>query len=321
MSLERISGRPPTLGEAWRAGADRLGQAGVEEANADAELLLLYALGVGKAELLRDWREPFPPGKREQWEELLERRATGVPVQYVIGEQFFYGRAFEVTEAVLIPRPETELLAEAVLQAGDLIWPPESGDGAGEAAKGQAAASAPAPFAPIVLDVGTGSGALAVTLAAERPFWRVTASDLSEAALQVARGNARKHGADGRISFVQGDLLTPFLKSAADGGLVVDILVSNPPYIPSSDIPGLQREVRDHEPHLALDGGDDGLNPYRTMAGQLKELPQLPRIVAWEVGAGQARDVAELLRAAADWAEIRFVVDYAGIERHVVAVR
>ena len=142
MSLERISGRPPTLGEAWRAGADRLGQAGVEEANADAELLLLYALGVGKAELLRDWREPFPPGKREQWEELLERRATGVPVQYVIGEQFFYGRAFEVTEAVLIPRPETELLAEAVLQAGDLIWPPESGGGSGEAAKGQAAASA-----------------------------------------------------------------------------------------------------------------------------------------------------------------------------------
>jgi len=204
-----------------------------------------------------------------------------------------------------------------VLRAGEL----ERRGEAGRAANGQAAASASASFVPIVLDVGTGSGALAVTLATERPGWRVTASDLSEAALQVARGNARKHGADGRISFVQGDLLQPFLASAEGGGLAVDILVSNPPYIPSSDIPGLQREVRDHEPHLALDGGDDGLNPYRTMARQLKELPRLPRIVAWEVGAGQARDVAELLREAADWTEIRFVVDYAGIERHVVAVR
>ena len=364
MSLERNSGRPPTLGEAWRAGADRLGQAGVEEANADAELLLLYALGIGKAELLRDLRDPFPEEKNKIWLELLERRAAGVPVQYAVGEQYFYGRAFEVSSAVLIPRPETELLAEAVLKAGDLIWP-ESGAGAGSAANGQAAAfgregeaaglgregeatglgsaKVAGPrrakveevsaeegrtgrreaflSAPVVLDVGTGSGALAVTLAAERPGWRVTASDLSEEALQVARGNARKHGADGRISFVQGDLLQPFLTSAAGGGLAVDILVSNPPYIPSSDIPGLQREVRDHEPRLALDGGEDGLNPYRTMAGQLKELPMLPRIVAWEVGAGQARDVAELLRAAADWAEIRIVVDYAGIERHVVAVR
>ncbi|MFC4599763.1 N5-glutamine methyltransferase family protein [Cohnella hongkongensis] len=394
MSLEREAGRPPTLGEAWRAGAERLGHAGVEEANADAELLLLHALGIGKAELLRDWREPFPEEKSKAWSELLERRETGVPVQYVVGEQHFYGRAFEVTEAVLIPRPETELLAEAVLKAGDLIWPEtgsaasgqveqpereretserrsphlirsevggsaneqfeeperergatewrspdlirsEVGVGANEqfekpererqtssfdAEKLSGGRDAPRP-APVVLDVGTGSGALAVTLAAERPLWRVTASDLSEAALQVARGNARKHGVDGRISFVQGDLLQLFLTSAAGGGLAVDILVSNPPYIPSSDIPGLQREVRDHEPRLALDGGEDGLNPYRTMVRQLKELPRLPRIVAWEVGAGQARDVAELLREAADWTEIHFVLDYAGIERHVVAVR
>jgi len=302
VSLERNSSRPPTLGEAWRAGADRLAQAGVEEANADAELLLLFALDIGKAELLRDLREPFPSGKDEIWTELLARRATGIPVQYVIGEQYFYGRAFEVTEAVLIPRPETELLAEAVLKAGDAIW-------------------GPGTAAPCVLDVGTGSGALAVTLAAERPGWRMAASDLSEDALRVARGNARRHGVDGRISFVQGDLLKPFLTGGPEGGVFVDILVSNPPYIPSADIPGLQREVRDHEPRLALDGGDDGLNPYRAMALQLAELPQLPRIVAWEVGAGQARDVAELLKAAADWSDIRFVPDYAGIERHVMAIR
>ncbi|MFC4303535.1 peptide chain release factor N(5)-glutamine methyltransferase [Cohnella boryungensis] len=301
MSVERETG-VGSLGELWRRGAAQLRQAGVEEANADAELLLLYLLGIGKSALLRDWREAFPAGKSEDWQALLARRASGIPVQYVIGEQYFYGRAFKVTEAVLIPRPETELLAEAVLEAADRIWP-----GSGNSA-------------PVVLDVGTGSGALAVTLAAERPDWQVVASDLSDEALQVARSNAQSHGADARIAFIQGDLLSPFLRGSSHE-LAVDVLVSNPPYIPSADIPGLQREVRDHEPRLALDGGDDGLDPYRAMAGQLPLLPRLPRIVAWEVGAGQAPEAAELLRAVADWGDVRFVKDYAGIDRHVVAVK
>ena len=305
MSLERIPDAP-TMGEAWRRGAERLRQAGVEEANADAELLLLYLLGIGKAALLRDWRDGFPEERTAAWAALLERRASGVPVQYVIGEQHFYGRAFDVSEAVLIPRPETELLAEAVLEEADRLWPEDRAE------------------RPSVLDVGTGSGALAVTLAAERPGWKVTASDLSEDALRTARGNARKHGVDGRIAFVRGDLLSPFLADAENGDKAVDVLVSNPPYIPSADIPGLQREVRDYEPRLALDGGEDGLNPYRIMAGQLPRLPRFPRIVAWEVGAGQADDVAGLLKAAAPdggWTEIRFVKDYAGIDRHVLAIR
>jgi len=306
VSLERIPDAP-MLGEAWRRGAERLRRAGVEEADADAELLLLYALDIGKTALLRDWREPFPPEREAAWSEMIDRRASGLPVQYVVGEQHFYGRAFAVSEAVLIPRPETELLAEAVLEEGDRLWP--SGD---------------PETAPVVLDVGTGSGALAVTLAAERPAWRVVASDLSEAALQMARSNAEKHGAAERISFAKGDLLAPFLADAPGGGLAIDVLVSNPPYIPSADIPGLQREVREYEPHLALDGGEDGLNPYRIMAGQLRLLPRLPRLVAWEVGAGQAEDVAALLRTAVPegtWREIRFVKDYAGIDRHVLAVR
>jgi len=296
VSLERKPGTL-TLGEAWRRGSEQLRQAGVEEANADAELLLLYLLGIGKAELLRDWREVLPAGKMEDWEALLKRRATGLPVQYVVGEKHFYGRVFTVSEAVLIPRPETELLAEAVLRIGDELWP---------------------DAAPRVLDVGTGSGILAVTLAAERPNWRVTASDLSPDALRMAERNAGRHGVADRISFVQGDLLSPFID---DGDAFIDILVSNPPYIPSADIPGLQREVRDHEPHLALDGGEDGLNPYRAMSGQLPRLARMPRLVAWEVGAGQAEDVADLLRAVADWREIRFVKDYAGIDRHVLAVK
>lgn len=289
-----------TLGETRREGAEQLRQAGVEEADADAELLLLYLLDISKAALLRDWRDPFPEGKSGAWNELLNRRGKGIPVQYLIGEQFFYGRAFEVSEAVLIPRPETELLAEAVLELSDRLW-------------------AEAATVPTVLDVGTGSGILAVTLAAERPHWELIASDLSPDALEMAKRNAERLEVASRIRFVQGDLLSPFLNGEEYPR--IDVLVSNPPYIPSSDIPGLQREVRDHEPRLALDGGEDGLNPYRIMASQLTRLAQLPRIVAWEVGAGQAADVAELLRAAANWDDVRFVQDYSGIDRHVIAVK
>lgn len=379
--------RAATLQEAWRAGVDRLRSAGVEEAGPDAELLLMHALGKSKSDLLRDWREPWPqaPGLQSAWEGMLARRAAGEPVQYVIGEQYFYGRRFAVNPDVLIPRPETELLVEAILAAADRIWP--VGDGAG------AVGGAAIPHArhtgtgtvPHVLDVGTGSGAIAVTIALERPAWRVTASDLSPAALAVARHNAGNLGASERLRFVQGDLLEPFVKAAgsavhagiampdaagpvltdrgvpdaafsdhcvpdtASAGLStadhasadprtldavspsaaaayvpadvppIDILVSNPPYIPSVDMPGLQREVRDYEPRLALDGGGDGLAPYRRMAEQLRLLPAMPRIVGWEVGAGQAEDVADLLRSAAVWTEIRFVTDYAGIHRHVLA--
>ncbi|GIO12829.1 release factor glutamine methyltransferase [Cohnella xylanilytica] len=297
-----------TIGETWRAAAACLRAAGVGEEDANAELLLLHLLGVGKAELLRDWREPFPEGRRAEWDALLARKAAGEPAQYIVGGQSFYGRWFRVRPGVLIPRPETELLAEAVLAA--------AGELGGEGA------------ALTALDIGTGSGALAVTLAAERPAWRVFASDLSPDALEVARGNAAANGVGERIAFAQGDLLEPFIAAerggagtAAEGGLAADILVSNPPYIPSADLSGLQREVRDYEPRLALDGGPDGLAPYRRMAERLRLLPRLPRLVAWEVGAGQADDAAALLRAAAEWERIWFVKDYAGIDRHVMAIR
>lgn len=326
----------PTLGEMWRSGAAQLRKAGVEAAEADAELLLLHVAGIGKAELLRDLREPWADSAERfaAWEELLRRRGGGVPVQYLTGEQYFYGRRFAVEPGVvLIPRPETELLAEAVLEAVDRLWAPggkavgkegrigpgvtdvEGGPGSSVVVAGTGV-DAKSGGGPVVVDIGTGSGALAVTLAAERPHWRVYASDLSPDALAVARRNAAAHEVENRIHFKQGDLLVPFVQ-----GPPIDVLVSNPPYIASSDLPGLQREVRDHEPHLALDGGEDGLAPYRTMAAQLRLLPQMPRLVAWEVGAGQAEEVAELLRAAAEWSDIRYVVDYAGIRRHVIAER
>ncbi|MBD2868317.1 peptide chain release factor N(5)-glutamine methyltransferase [Paenibacillus sp. IB182493] len=182
---------------------------------------------------------------------------------------------------------------------------------------------------PTVVDVGTGSGAIAVTLAVQRPRWRVRASDLSPDALAVARTNAARHEAAGRMAFVQGDLLAPFLAGREPGGSsaaprvgeAIDVLVSNPPYIPAADLQGLQREVRDYEPRLALDGGADGLEPYRRMLEQLPLLAKLPRIVAFELGIGQPRIVADMLRGIGAWDEIRIIDDYAGIERHVIAVQ
>ena len=197
------------------------------------------SLAIGRAELLRDLRDSFPQEQLAAWAHLIERKAAGEPVQYIIGEQWFYGLAFAVTPAVLVPRPETELLVEAVLEAVDRLWPQaagseaagrgiagvkttedaKAGDEGSNAAAGSGAMSGEALSSdaasgvsagsdgPTVLDVGTGSGAIGVTLAALRPRWRVCASDLSPDALAVARSNAARHGAAARMTFVQGDLL------------------------------------------------------------------------------------------------------------------
>nr|WP_270172674.1 HemK/PrmC family methyltransferase [Paenibacillus sp. SYP-B4298] len=395
-----------TLREACLQASSLLSGAGVDEARPNAELLLMHLLGMERAQLLRDWSEPLDAALWERWSELLRRKAAGEPVQYIIGEQWFYGLPFMVRQGVLIPRPETELLVEAVLLAADELWPaavgsagagagPASGAGAAKAVPGasralgevavptepqavqqepQAAvreAGAPAPAeasaaaaaaetgmrspaeahmtaarspaagaapagpgcaqarlaVPTVIDVGTGSGAIAVTLAVQRHAWRVCASDLSEDALAVARTNAARHGVDGRLQFVQGDLLGPFAQLRPEGGspgelagLCADVIVSNPPYIPAGELPHLQREVRDYEPRLALDGGADGLDPYRRMLAQLPELAQTPRLIAFELGMGQAPEVAQLLRDYGAWDEIRIITDYAGIERHVLGL-
>ncbi|MCR2807433.1 peptide chain release factor N(5)-glutamine methyltransferase [Paenibacillus sp. SCIV0701] len=301
-----------TIRQARDRAAGWMEEQGVEDGRSQADRLLQHVLGMERPALLLAWGDPFPEAKAEAWTALVRRRGAGEPLQYLLGEEWFYGRPFQVTPAVLIPRPETELLVEAVLEAAGRLWPPAAAEGAA---------------APTVVDVGTGSGAIAVTLAAQRHDWRVIASDLSPDALEVARANASRHGAAGRIAFAQGDLLAPLIAqgrggTAVDGaGTRVDVLVSNPPYIPSADMPGLQREVREYEPHLALEGGADGLDPYRRMLEQLPLLPAMPRIVAFELGMGQPRIVAELMRGMGEWDDIRIITDYGGIERHIVAVR
>ncbi|WP_277468324.1 MULTISPECIES: HemK/PrmC family methyltransferase [unclassified Paenibacillus] len=324
-----------SIREAFAEASSFLDKSGCNEPQRSSQLLLEHVLGVSGAAYYMTLADPFPAELREAWETAVSRRAAGEPVQYIIGEQEFYGRAFEVTPDVLIPRPETELLVEAILKYGAELWPDglvhapggaaqtgrhaAGGPAAAQAAGGIAsarresdAAGAYQPRPLAAVDIGAGSGAISVTLAAEAPAWRVSAGDISPGALAVAARNALRHGA--AVDLRLGDLLEPF------AGMETDILVSNPPYIPGGDIAGLQREVRDHEPRTALDGGDDGLDPYRRMMEQLPLLAAVPRLVGFELGQGQAGEVAALLRAAGHWNEIVTIDDLAGIPRHVLGI-
>lgn len=286
---------PATIREAWVQASSFLAENGVDDAAHHAELLLRHVLGMERATYLVALTEQLPEDAVAAFEEAVSRRSTGEPTQYIMGDAYFYGLSFEVTSDVLIPRPETELLVEAVLAEADRLWSQDA--------------------QLRVVDIGTGSGAIACTLAHERPHWSVSAGDISPAALAVAKRNAERLGVAERMLWHQGDLLAPFT------GCEMDILVSNPPYIPADDIAGLMREVRDYEPRTALDGGADGLDPYRRLVGMLPKLRKAPRLIGFEVGQGQARDVAALLAHAGYDEKLLIVPDLAGIERHVIGIR
>ena len=226
-----------------------------------------------------------------RYREHIRRRAAGEPVQYILGQTEFYGRDFRVTPAVLIPRPETEVLVERVLERIEGIQD------------------------PIVADIGTGSGVIAVTIAAERPDARVTATDISPDALAIARENASVHECADRIDFREGDLLAPLGEERCHA------VVSNPPYVADADRETLQREVRDHEPSEALFGGPDGLAIIRRLVESAPEHTLPGGIVAFEIGAGQADAVRSLWHdAAPDW-DVEVARDLAGVERIVIASR
>ncbi|MBX6394291.1 MAG: peptide chain release factor N(5)-glutamine methyltransferase [Alicyclobacillaceae bacterium] len=242
---------------------------GVDAPRLCAEVLLQRATGLGKAQLYAYGDRFLSEAERRLFREWVERRKAREPLQYIVGEVEFYGLSFAVTPAVLIPRPETEGLVERVLRWRGL-WE-----------------------APHIVDVGTGSGAIAAALAVHWPEARVTAVDVSRAALDVAKINLERHGVEARVTLVQGDLLGPLL----DRGEKADIVVSNPPYIPSGDVDRLQPEVSAFEPRLALDGGTDGLSAYRRLAAQLSSVLAERGGVALEIGDGQAPCVRNLLEA------------------------
>lgn len=266
-----------TIRDALRQGTDLLEGASVLAPRLTAEVLLSYAMKRERVYFIAHPDQVLSTLEWLHYGRYLWQRMEGRPTQYITKRQEFYGREFAVSPAVLIPRPETEHLVEAVLSV------------IGDAAD--------------VVDVGTGSGAIAVTLSleAQRP---VVAVDISADALTVARGNARRLGA--AVRFVQGDLLSSFAHAS------LDLVVSNPPYISEADEPGLMREVREHEPRLALIGGPRGTEVYDRLIGQAEQVLRPGGWLLLELGYDSAPFVSERLQR---WTEVTLIPDYAGIVR------
>lgn len=260
-----------------------------DRAGRDAELLMLHVLGKDKAWLMAHPHEILTGMDAVRYYAMVDRRLDGEPIQYIVGETEFYGLPFQVNRDVLIPRPETEHLVEKVI----------------ELAGGFHRSLIPQPR---IVDVGTGSGAIAVTLAAKLAYAEITAIDLSATALAVARRNAKSNGVAGRIRFLQGDLLAPVAEER------FEIVVSNPPYVPQGDRDGLAVEVRDFEPGLALFAGDTGLDIYRRLIPAAFDALIPGGFVALEIGFGQS-DAIENLLAETGFEQIEFVPDLQGIPR------
>jgi release factor glutamine methyltransferase len=256
----------------------------------DAETLLAHLLHRDQAHLLAHPETNLTPAQTAAFTALLTRRATHEPLQYITGHQEFYNLDLRVTPDVLIPRPETEHLVEAVE-----LWATQFHD----------------EHTLHIADIGTGSGAIAIALATHLAGATFIATDISTAALAIARENARTHHCEDHIQFIQCDLITPQKK-------LLDAIVSNPPYIPASDAATLQPEVVNHEPHTALFAGPDGLDIYRRLIPAAHAALREEGLLALEIGHGQRDAIADLLK---DWNELRFIDDYAGIPRIALALR
>ena len=274
------------------------------DAPRDALVLLLHVTGLTRAAYHANPDRPLTPGQASTYAALIARRLTHEPIQYITGEQEFYGLALHVTRAVLIPRPETELLVEAVLSE---LKPAELD-----------------PAARLhILDIGTGSGAIAIALAHHLPHAQITATDISPAALAIAAANAARHHLTGRIDFLESDLLTGVPHSSrrdewgsADDTKQWDAIVSNPPYVPTADGPTLHPQVRDHEPAAALLAGPDGLEIHRRLIPQALAALKPNGLLALEIGHGQRDTLAALL---SDWHSVRFLPDLQQIPRVALA--
>lgn len=286
LAAHKLAGRRPTAEQ--RARASR-----------DAELLLLNALNIPRSTLLAHPNRELTVAELAHYQHNVRRRGHNEPIQYITGTQEFYGLTLRVTPAVLIPRPETEHLVEAVLH---FI----------AAARNLGTAEPPNH----ILDIGTGSGAIIIALATHLPQAQLTAVDLSHEAILVAQHNARANNVDDRIHFLHSDLLTALPPDKSTGHF--DIIVSNPPYIPTEDAPTLHAEVRDHEPHTALFAGPQGLDIYRRLIPQARAALKPNGLLALEIGHGQREPLADLL---ADWHDIKFIKDLQQIPRVVLAQR
>lgn len=264
------------------------------DASRDAEFLLLHTLGISRVALLAYPERELSSEEQSFYGENVRRRLQHEPIQYITGEQEFYGLRLKVTPAVLIPRPETEHLVEAVLER------------------------MPSDRPLRIVDVGTGSGAIAIALAVHLRNAEITALDVSSEALAVAEANASEHGVSERIHFAESDLLAVVLRSNAREDEGFDAVLSNPPYIPESDREVLHPQVRDYEPAGALFGGIDGLALYRRLIPQAHNALKPNGLLALEIGHSQRDDLIALLNG---WDDISFVYDLQQIPRIALARR
>jgi release factor glutamine methyltransferase len=268
----------------------------IENPRLNAELLLGHGLRLSRERLYMHLQDPVGEKEREVLGELIERRILGEPLQYILGRQEFWSIDFRVDPRVLIPRPETEILVE---EARSILL--EMG----------------LNRTPFVLEIGTGSGAVAISLAREVRNLFLVAADISKDALLLAKENARGADVLDQMALVNGDLFGPYRLLGRGGPF--DMILSNPPYIGRYEIEGLAREVKDYEPTIALDGGEDGLDFYRRIASQG---PSYLRKGGWlllEVGQGQAENVSELIERSGFFSEPKLVPDLSGIARVVKA--
>jgi release factor glutamine methyltransferase len=280
-----------TVDEALAQAVSRLGHSGVGTPGLDAELLLRHILGWDRARILADSDAALPPAAEHAFLALVEERARRRPLQHLLGTQSFWRREFGVGPGVLIPRPETEILVEAALDLVQRI------------------------FRPVIVDVGTGSGCIALSLAGERPDAEVHAVDHSAPALAIAMDNARRLGLRGRVSFHEGDLLGPVASLAGR----IDLVACNPPYVDPSEAADLPPEVRDHEPAVALFPPGDRYDLYRRLAPQALGLLRPQGLLVVEIGQGMESEVARIFREAG-LVVLKVLPDLQSIPRVLVAV-
>jgi release factor glutamine methyltransferase len=282
-----------TIAEAIKKAKLTLSAHGVDNAMLDAEVLLRFILGKDRTWVITHANEPLDAERSRHFAEVVDRRATREPLQYITGKQEFCGIEFIVTPDVLIPRPETELVVESAIRT---------------AGKRQGLT---------VIDLCTGSGCIAVSLAKELPGARIFATDVSEKALSVARENARRQDVSDRIRFVEGDLFEPLAEFDIRGK--VDILTANPPYIRSGDLRGLQPEVRDFEPEIALIAGPRGKELHQKIIDRAPAFLKKHGSLIMEMGEGQADALAKIVSESGSYESPEILKDLAGIERVIVA--
>ena len=276
------------LKETLNVTGETLIKTGSPDAQLEAEVLIRHVLGIDRATFFRDLEEPVTDSDRQQLDDLVVRRLRREPLNYITGFREFYGLSFEVSDSVLIPRQETELLVETVISLARTRSKSEMK----------------------ICDVGTGSGAIAISLAVNLPFAEITAIDISQSALDIANANRRTHGVYNRVALRRGNLLEPV-------DFKPEIIVSNPPYIPMGDLSLLQPEIQ-YEPRVALDGGTDGLELIRGLLSQSLDKVSSTGAILFEIDSSQENSARILAREYFPNADISVLDDLSGSSRAIL---